>query len=313
MNETSVHRRGIPWFLALTFLPSWGLWVIAYALGHPLNDPVIQLITAAFLPALAAFVVRVWITRQGFADAGLRPRLRERWRWYLLALAVPFVLFAVALPVGFATGVISVPPDGAGPHLEQLLLGPLVMVVFAPVFFGEEFGWTAYLRGALADLRVFRNRPTAAAATTGAIWGAWHWPLASVGYFGFDVPLRETLLLIPMWIVMSVLLEIIWSTLWYGSGTIWTTSIAHTGFNLVFSATLGAFVAATDVLTTFVLAAVALAPIVVAVMARERRHPDQDGADYEGGAEGMFEPCSAESWESRPSSVSRVPSTDTVA
>lgn len=263
MNATSVHRRGIAWFLALTFLPSWGLWLLAYGLGHPLDDPGIQLLTAAFLPAFAAFVVRMWITRQGLAGAGLRPQLRTQWRWYLAALAIPPVLLLIALPLGFATGVMTMPPDGIPAHLQAVAFGPLVMVVLAPIFFGEEFGWTAYLRGAVAELPALRGRPTAASAVTGAVWGAWHWPLASVGYFSFQPPLHDVLLLIPLWIVMSILLEIVWSTLWYGSGSIWPTSIAHAGFNLVFSMTLGEFLAPEAIIAAFIVPSVALVPLAV--------------------------------------------------
>lgn len=277
----TAHRRGIAWFLALTFLPSWGLWLAAYTLGHPLDDPAIQLVTAAFVPALAALVVRVAITRQGLAGAGLRPRLRTQWRWYLAALAIPPVLLAIALPLGLATGVMTVPPDGIPAHLQAVAFGPLVMVVLAPVFFGEEFGWTAYLRGALADLPVLRGRPTAASAATGAIWGAWHWPLASVGYFGFQPPLHDVLALIPLWIMMSVLLEIVWSTLWYGSGSIWPTSVAHAGFNLVFSATLAGLLTPQSLLATFLLPSAALVPL--AVLAHRIDHRRRVGERSGGG------------------------------
>lgn len=263
MNDTSVHRRGIAWFLALTFLPSWGLWFAAYGLGHPLDDPAIQLITAAFLPAIAALVVRLWITRQGLAGAGLRPQLRAQWRWYLAALAIPPALLVIALPLGFATGVMTMPADGIPAHLQAVAFGPLIMIVLAPVFFGEEFGWTAYLRGALADLPILRGRPTAASAATGAVWGAWHWPLASVGYFSFQPPLRDVLLLIPLWIVMSMLLEIVWSTLWYGSGSIWPTSVAHAGFNLVFSMTMGEFLPPEALVAAFLVPSAALVPLAL--------------------------------------------------
>lgn len=271
MNATSVHRRGIAWFLALTFLPSWGLWFLAFGLGHPLDDPGIQLLTAAFLPALAAFVVRMWITRQGLAGAGLRPRIRAQWRWYLAALAIPPALLLIALPLSFATGVMTMPSDGIPAHLQAVAFGPLIMVVLAPIFFGEEFGWTAYLRGAVAELPALRGRPTAASAVTGAVWGAWHWPLASVGYFSFQPPLHDVLLLIPLWIVMSMLLEIVWSTLWYGSGSIWPTSIAHAGFNLVFSATMGEFLPPEAIVAAFVVPSVALVPLAVAAYRVDHR------------------------------------------
>ncbi|WP_019202927.1 CPBP family intramembrane glutamic endopeptidase [Tsukamurella sp. 1534] len=275
MTDTSAHRRGILWFLALTFLPTWGLWLGAYTVGHPLDDPVIQLLTGAFAPAAAAVVVRMWVTRHGFRDAGLRPRVRQRWRWYLAALAIPPLLLAIALPLGIATGVAVVPDDGVLPHLQAIAVGPLVMLVLAPLYFGEEFGWTSYLRGALADLPLLRGRPTAASAATGAIWGVWHWPLASVGYFGFQPPLHDVLLLIPLWVVMSMLLEIVWSTLWYGSGSIWPTSVAHAGFNLAFSATLGEFLPAEALLAGFVLPSAALVPLAaIAYLVDHRRRTD---------------------------------------
>ncbi|SDQ94300.1 CAAX protease self-immunity [Tsukamurella pulmonis] len=263
MNTPSVHRRGIAWFLVLTFLPTWGLWFAAYAVDHPLDDPAIQLFTGAFAPAIAALVVRMWITRQGLSGAGLRPQLRTQARWYLAALAIPPALLLIALPLGFASGVMSVPSDGVPAHLQAVAFGPLVMIVLAPIYFGEEFGWTAYLRGALAELPVLRGRPTAASAATGAIWGAWHWPLASVGYFGFQPPLHDVLLLIPLWIVMSVLLEIVWSTLWYGSGSIWPTSVAHAGFNLVFSMTMGEFLPQDAILAGFIIPSIALVPLAL--------------------------------------------------
>lgn len=299
MLDPTVRNRGIAWFLALTFLPTWGLWFGAYALAHPLDDPLIQLFTGAFAPAAAALIVRVWITRQGLAGTGLRPQVRVKWRWYLAALAVPPVLLLIALPLGFVTGILAVPDDGIPAHLTAVAFGPLVMIVLAPLYFGEEFGWTAYLRGAFAEVALFRGRPTLAAAATGAVWGAWHWPLASVGYFGFQPPLRDVLLLIPLWIVMSMLLEIVWSALWYGSGTIWTTSVAHAGFNLVFSQTLGEFVRPEQLIAGFLLPSAALLPLVLVVLLVERRR------------RGMFDLCSGESWESRPSSVSRVRSTGT--
>ncbi|BDH57514.1 CPBP family intramembrane glutamic endopeptidase [Tsukamurella sp. PLM1] len=154
-----------------------------------------------------------------------------------------------------------------------------MMVALAPIYFGEEFGWTAYLRGALADLRAFRARPTLAAATTGAVWGAWHWPLASVGYFGFTPPVRDVLLLIPLWVIMSMLLEIAWSALWYGSGTIWTTSVAHAGFNLVFSATLGAFLPEEALVAAFVVPSVALVPVVAVILVRARHTDSAESAE----------------------------------
>lgn len=60
------------WFLLLAFGCAWVPWFAVYLAGGSLDDPLIQLLTAAFVPALAACAVRRWITRQGFLDSGLR-------------------------------------------------------------------------------------------------------------------------------------------------------------------------------------------------------------------------------------------------
>jgi hypothetical protein len=47
----------------------------------------------AFAPAIAAVLVRMFVTREGFADAGL-PIQRRHWRYWLLALLLPLVVVA---------------------------------------------------------------------------------------------------------------------------------------------------------------------------------------------------------------------------
>ena len=59
---------------------SYSTWVsISHALFYKT-----ALFVGAFAPAVAGFIVRKWITREGFAGAGLRPNLRK-WPYYLVA------------------------------------------------------------------------------------------------------------------------------------------------------------------------------------------------------------------------------------
>ena len=44
----------------------------------------------ALSPAVAAIIVRKWVTREGFSDAGLRLN-RHHWRYYLAALVLPLL------------------------------------------------------------------------------------------------------------------------------------------------------------------------------------------------------------------------------
>ena len=100
IDDAARRTRGIVAFLAIAFGLAWLPFAPAL-LG--LDAP--GAILMPFAPAIAAFVVRKWVTREGFADAGLRPNLR-RWPFYLLAAAWPFaaaplgVLLALALRLG---------------------------------------------------------------------------------------------------------------------------------------------------------------------------------------------------------------------
>jgi hypothetical protein len=72
---------------------AWAIWEIVIRLGISVRSPLFQIagLPAAFAPAIAAFVVRKWITREGFADAGLRLDLRK-WPYYLVAWLLPLLV-----------------------------------------------------------------------------------------------------------------------------------------------------------------------------------------------------------------------------
>jgi membrane protease YdiL (CAAX protease family) len=210
-------------FLALTFGVSWaGMVAVRYGLGVSLANPLAQL-TFAFLPALAAVVVRRWVTREGFGDAGLRPRLRGALPYYLAAWLGPFAVAAVAVGLLAALGLAH---DGLAPlgrvvpglpAWGLLLVLAVVVPLLAPVYWGEEFGWTSYLR-----LRVFPGRPLAATLATGLVWAAWHYPLAFLGYIDYSGVVAG----LALWTLSFLCQETILS---------WTTSVAHAGNNLVLS------------------------------------------------------------------------------
>ncbi|MGC4807874.1 CPBP family intramembrane glutamic endopeptidase [Micromonospora sp. DT233] len=227
-----MRNRGVLVYLALTFGLSWAAMVIvARGLGLSLADPLPQL-SLAFTPALAAIVVRRWVTREGFRDAGLALRLRAAWRYYLIAWFGPLGLLAAGIAVAGALGRYS--PDTAAlrrfaPGLPPVALIAVLLVValvLTPVYWGEEFGWTSYLR-----LRIFTDRPLLATLATGLIWAVWHFPLAFLGY----VEYRNVLLGLLWWTAGFMCQEIMLTWLRLRSGTIWTTSLAHAGNNMVLS------------------------------------------------------------------------------
>jgi hypothetical protein len=125
------HRRGILVFLAIAFALSWLPFIPALFGAEP---------AGAFLmpiaPTIAAVVVRKWVTREGFGDAGLRPRLRH-WRLYLLAAGWPILTTLVSVPLAILFGAapdgFSMPWGVEGPGTLTLLLWLGISVVGAPM------------------------------------------------------------------------------------------------------------------------------------------------------------------------------------
>ncbi|WP_110946325.1 CPBP family intramembrane glutamic endopeptidase [Streptomyces avicenniae] len=231
----STRRRGLTAFFAISFGGAW-LWVLgAHAMGQSLVNPLVQ-IPFAFMPAIGAVVARRWVTREGFADAGLRLRLRAAWPYYIGAWLGPLAITAgaagVAVLLGLWDGDLE-PLRAAIPGVPwwlAVLLLVSVMPLLAPVYWGEEFGWTSYLRP-----RIGGGRPLRSVLLTGLIWAVWHYPLAFVGYVEFGNVAAGLLL----WTGSFLLQEMLLAWLYLRSGSIWTAALAHAGNNMVLSLLLG--------------------------------------------------------------------------
>ena len=231
------RNRGLASYLLISFGVTWTVEITMRLLGYSLANPLVQLVSLGWVaPAAAAVAVRRWITREGFADAGLAPRFRTAWRHYLAAWLGPPVVVAAAAGLAAALGrwrPTLAPLDGLVPGLPWwafLALLMLVVPLLAPLYWGEEFGWTSYLR-----LRIFPGRPLAATLATALIWAVWHYPLAFLGYIEFG----NVVLGLSVWTVSFCCQETILTWLRMRSGSIWTTSVAHAGNNMVLSLLVG--------------------------------------------------------------------------
>ena len=224
----TMRGKGILAFLLITFGVTWSIWGVAWLLGI-LNTSVsgqIVVAVGAFAPALATLIVRKWITREGFTDAGLRPNLRKKLPYYVFAWLWPLVGVGVVIAVASALGIVPVRSDVAPLLVGSALAGSLLA---APLFFGEEFGWRGYLQ-----LRVASGRPLRAAVVTGLIWGVYHYPVILVGFEGFE----NTLLGLIVFPVTTILLSIIFGWLRAKTGSVWVTCLAHSATNGVGGALL---------------------------------------------------------------------------
>jgi len=235
--------RGIVAYLVLSFGIAWGSWflLLPNAVGdHRLFT--LYALPGAFAPAIATFVVRKWITREGFADAGLGLHLRH-WGYYLIAWLIPCVVIAfialVAAPLGFkgpdfslAAGLAQLAPHGGiSPAFARVAWYAVPLGVFfaaplmMPLLFGEEFGWRGYLQ-----IRLFAERPTLAAVATGIIWGLWHLPII---FRGDEFHGDSSAAAIAVFCVGTIMISIIFGWLRHRSGSVWVTSLAHAATNMI--------------------------------------------------------------------------------
>lgn len=232
--------RGIAWFLGLSFGLAWISWEIAIRSGVDVLSWQFQLyaLPGAFAPAIAAIIVRKWITREGFADAGLRLN-RKAWRYYLMAWLLPLLIvgaitlqaqiFGVAEPdFGLVRATPPAQPGAAGLHPNAWLVVPQLLataLLMTPVLWGEEFGWRGYLQQ-----RISPDRPLRAALITGVIWALWHFPLTMRGFNYPDHPVLGSLFL---FIPFTILNSYIFGWLMRKTGSIWTPSLAHSATNTI--------------------------------------------------------------------------------
>ncbi len=140
-------------------------------------------------PALANVLTRV-ITREGLKDSYLKLDMKNgKWKYYLLAFGIPlfYMIITVFLVLlifcrdaesWFAADQI---PTRFWTYFSQI---GTTLLLFLP-FFGEEFGWRAYMTPKLEQIL-----PMPAALVVGGIlWGVWHAPLTVQGHnFGLDYP-----------------------------------------------------------------------------------------------------------------------------
>jgi membrane protease YdiL (CAAX protease family) len=166
------------------------------------------------------------VTREGFGDAGLRPRFRH-WRLHLLAAGWPILTTLVSVPLAILFGAapdgFSMPWGVEGPGMMTLLLWLGISVVGAPMIFGEELGWRGYLQ-----LRLFPGRPWHAAIATGLIWAAWHYPwLLAIDPFPYN---RWVSLIFFAVAVTNASIFFGWLRL--RTGDVWSASVAHGANNM---------------------------------------------------------------------------------
>jgi uncharacterized protein len=228
----TIKTKGVLAYLFLAFGLAWPtIFVARLVLGLSLENSLVQ-IPIAFSPAIAAVIVRRWITKERFGDAGLALHLRSGWAYYLVAWLFPLIAVGVAIGLATVLGIArpelfrlgTLFPDVQLPGWAGLVLLMGVPILLMPLFWGEEFGWRGYLQ-----VRLLSHSPLKAAIATGFIWAVWHYPLYFLGYSEYANPFVGLVTAT----VFAILLAIILAWLRLRTRSVWSSSLAHAGTNMV--------------------------------------------------------------------------------
>ena len=194
------------------------------------------LITALmFVPALATFITRRFITHEGWASAGLKwGKFRD---YFQVGLLIP-VLFIIIFILTYILGAqpdfdLSVFTSSAGLDLPApapyMIAGIFLLTLFITPFvnsiagLGEELGWRGHLLSHLLPLGQKK-----ALLISSLIWGLWHAPLVVfLGFGGYNNVVAGAL----FFTAMLTMLGIYFGYLRLKSGSTILAAWAHGVFN----------------------------------------------------------------------------------
>lgn len=185
---------------------AYGIVILCTALFGYLEDTIewkiFGFFGVAFAPAIANYLTRL-ITKEGFRDKLYAANFSGNMKYYILAAVLPVVVYVVSANI---TGMVFVPDYSAAEVLKgdditgviyEVLRIVSTSVLLFPLYFGEEYGWRAYLT---PKLQTLMPKP-AALIVSGVIWGMWHAPMV---YMGHNFGTNYSLFPYGGYIVMSV-------------------------------------------------------------------------------------------------------------
>lgn len=216
------QTRAIGIFLLFTFSLAWIPFFIAFATGaidgtQPNSWTIIAGVGFPFGAAVAAFIVRQFITREGYKDVGLRWRIPLR--YYILAVGLPLLWSSTALVLNL---LISGEKFVTVPAPSELIIYGAQLIVTTLILFGEEFGWRSYL---------LRKWPLSSMPRmliiTSLIWGLWHIPIVITPSIFIVDDIGSPLVAIPGQILYVTLLGILIGWIYLKSASIWPAMLMH--------------------------------------------------------------------------------------
>ena len=180
-----------------------------------------------YTPVLAALIMLLVVTRDGYSKAGwaMLGLHRLGLQWWPLALVGPLVMVGAVYGLVWSTGVahLSVPDGLFTPAVVASMLTSGLGLSCA-VALGEELGFRGYLLPRLAQLGTTR-----ALLVSGLLHALWHFPLMLLTPF---LPMRGSwLILIPVFVLTLVAGGVFYGYLQLSSKSVWPATLAHGAVN----------------------------------------------------------------------------------
>jgi membrane protease YdiL (CAAX protease family) len=211
------ERAKTIWLVVIFSVLVTALAFAAPLLGGGPSSPGLGFVVWGTAPLLVALLLRA-VTRD-WSDAGMRPRLRDNARWYVLCLLAYPVVMGLALLIGSLLSVASVSGFSIAGYLPITLAALAPFLLFA---FFEEFGWRGYLTPKLASLGI---NSYVGHALVGVVWATWHLPYIRELTWVYTSEDRTTF--IPRYYVVIVAFAILYGEARLVTGTIWPVVVLH--------------------------------------------------------------------------------------
>jgi len=252
MDKSLVDWKRIGIYILFAFGIAWLAALGIYLTGGLAGSPyTILLLTVGYMgaPALAHILTRL-LTREGWKDIYLRPKLRQSWPYWIICWIAPAIFTFAGMAVFFAlfpqyfdpslqTVKTLVENSAASKGQAVPAINPWMVVIsqtitallIAPILnvlpiLGEEFGWRAYLQPKLMPLGGQKTM-----VWMGIIWGLWHAPIIAMGHnYGLEYPGAPWLGILAMtWFTIVFGTFIGWAVL--RTGSVWPAVIGHGALN----------------------------------------------------------------------------------